>query len=98
MTVSFARIDIPKFTDNLNSVSLGKSMLWQANGVELRCHCDNFMVEKGRRTCTLQMIANGFVVAGVDVLFRSRRQMAECIERAIATGHFEPRCGTYRIV
>ena len=98
MKTAFKRIDIPKFTENLKSVSIGKSLLWQANGVELRAICDNLMTEKGRKICTLQMIANGYVVGGVDIMFRRRHQMAECIERAVATGHFEPRCGTYRIL
>jgi len=91
-------IEIPKFTDNLKSVSLGKSLLWQANGVELQAHCDNLMIEHGRRICTLQMMADGFVVACVDVRFRTRSQMAECVQRAVVTGHFEPRCGTYRVL
>lgn len=98
MTTAFSRIDIPKFTENLKSISLGKSLLWQSNGVELRCHCNSLFNKDGRRICTLQMIANGFVVASVDVRFRRRFQMAECVQRAVDTGHFEPRCGTYRIL
>ena len=92
------RIDIPKFTDNLKSISIGKSMLWQANGVQLSCNCDNLIMENGRRICSLHMTANGFVVGSLDIMFRRRHQMAECIERAVATGHFAPRCGTYRIL
>ena len=98
MTTIAKRIDIPKFTDNLKSISIGNSMLWQANGVQLMCNCDNLMMENGRRICSVKMVANGFCVCSVDVMFRRRHQMAECIERAILTGHFEPRCGTYRIL
>lgn len=96
--MSVKTIAVPKFTEGINLVSIGNSLLWNANGVSIRCITDNLMITNGRRICTLQMVAGGFIVATVDIRFKTRTALSECVQRANQTGSFEPRCGTYRIV